>query len=201
MTDDTALTPQHDDAVRGGSPPWAVRLARRLEDDPAADRYDGPLRALSGALLSSPWSRRLLHGDWLGHAVHPLLTDVPVGAWTSAALLDLSGRSELRPAARFLVGAGLVAAVPTAVTGVAEWGRTEGGTRRVGVIHAASNTTALVLYSGSFAARRAGRHRLGVLLGLGGIAAASAGGFLGGHLAIARKVGSRHPVFDRPAPV
>ncbi|TDD72086.1 DUF2231 domain-containing protein [Jiangella aurantiaca] len=144
-------------------------------------------------------SRRLLHGHWLGHAVHPLLTDVPVGAWTSAALLDLSGRRELRPAARFLVGAGLVAAVPTAVTGLAEWGRTEGAARRVGVLHAASNTAALALYSSSFAARRAGRHRLGVLLGLGGAAAAGAGGFLGGHLVIARKVGSRHPVFDRPA--
>lgn len=195
---DTAPIPRHDDVLGSGSPPWAVRLAQRIEQSPVPERYDAPLRAVAGALLASPRVRRLLHGDWLGHAVHPFLTDVPVGAWTSAALLDLSGRRDLRPAAQYLVGAGLVAAAPTAVTGVAEWGRTEGAASRVGVVHAASNVTALALYSGSFAVRRAGRHRLGVLLGLAGLTAAGAGGFLGSHLAIARKVGSRHPAFDQP---
>lgn len=133
-----------------------------MERADTVDRYEAPLRGLSDPLLSSPRRRRLLLGEWLGHAVHPLLTDVPIGAWTSAVLLDLSGRRGARESARFLIGAGLATAVPTAVTGVAEWRRFDAEQQRVGLVHAAANVTALNCFAVSFVARGRGRHRLGV---------------------------------------
>src|SRR5688500_20092113 len=33
----------------------------------------------------------LLHGTWLGHPLHSALSDVPIGAWWTGALLDLFG--------------------------------------------------------------------------------------------------------------
>lgn len=178
------------------SVPWTVRVVRRVETATALDRYEGPLRAVAGVLTAQGTARATLYGTWLGHALHPVLSDMPVGMWTSAVVLDLSRRPDAQPAARLLVGAGILAALPTAVTGVAEWGRTTPEQRRVGLVHAAGNVTALGLYGASFAARSSGRHRLGAALGLCGAAVVGAGAFLGGHMTVARKVGSRHPAFE-----
>src|SRR5690606_8609173 len=144
---------------------------------------DGPLRA---------W---LLLGRPMGHALHPLLTDVPIGAWMSATVLDLSGPGA-RSAARRLVGLGILAAVPTALTGLAAWSRTSRRDARVGVLHAAGNSVGLVLATASWLARRRDHHALGAVLGLGVLGAVGASGFLGAHLSIARSVGTRDPEFD-----
>src|SRR5204862_466123 len=74
-----------------------------------------------------------LHGTWLGHPLHPALTDVPVGAWVGAAVLDAVPDQEA--AATALVGLGLAAAVPSAVTGYNDWaaaGRGAAGSGDVG---------------------------------------------------------------------
>ena len=60
------------------------------------------------------------HG-WLGHPLHPLLTDLPIGFWTSAFVLDLVGGPGSRDASRQLVAWGVVSAVPTAAAGLADW--------------------------------------------------------------------------------
>ena len=146
--------------------------------------------------MSSPLLRALLRGDWLGHAVHPLLTDVPIGAWACTSLIDLVGGRQSRPAATRLLALGLAAAIPTAVTGAAEWVTTTGANRRVGVVHGVINLSAFGLYFASLVARRHGRHWRGVGLGLLGGTTATVGGYLGGHLAIARKVGSSDPAFQ-----
>jgi len=179
-----------------GAVPRLVALTRRLEATPALDGLSRLLAPAAKALLSSPRRADLLHGMPVGHAVHPPLTDVPIGAWTCASLLDLAGGERARPAAQGLLALGLVAAVPTVVTGLAEWGETRGAEQRVGSVHAAANTVALGLYGWSLVARRRGSHTRGALLALCGGAAASVGGYLGGHLTSARKVSSRHPVFD-----
>ncbi len=168
-----------------------ARLAALVEHD---ERLDGMVAALSGPaeqLIASPGRRDLLTGKQVGHAAHPLLSDLPIGFWTSAWALDLLRVPGSRLAARRLVGLGVLAAVPTALTGWAEWARTgEQDVRRTGVVHAGANGAALLLFAGSWLARRAGHHGRGVLLGNLGALAASAGGFLGGHMAIGRKVGS-----------
>lgn len=180
--------------------PALVRLARRLEQTPRLDPLVRVARPLAARVTRDERVRDALTGQWLGHAVHPLLTDVPVGTWTSAMLLDLVGGAESRPAARRLIGIGLVSAVPTALTGWAEYGgldRTR--EQRVGVVHAVSNAVAVGLYAASYRARRRSQHARGTALGLGGGLALSAGGYLGGHLVSARKVSSRHHAFGPPS--
>ncbi len=75
---------------------------------------------------------------------------------------------------------------------------THGAARRVGVVHAGGNGTATVLYGLSWLARRRGRHATGVVLGIGGGVVATAGGYLGGHLSLVRKVGTAEPAFEGP---
>ena len=137
----------------------------------------------------------VLRGEWLGHAVHPLLTDVVLGTWTSATLLDLFGGADSSAAAQRLVGTGLLAVGPTAWTGWAEWSAAGPRDKRVGLVHAVTNGVAIGVYAASWAARARGRHGAGARLALVGSAVSGVGGYLGGHLAAARKVGSRHPVF------
>src|SRR4051812_33486411 len=184
-TEPQAQRPQR----RQGAPIWLADAIRRLEDAAALDVAGSALARIS-APLGSPRATRVLRGEWLGHALHPLLTDFPLGMWMSATYLDIGGGRRSRPAATGLVALGIAAAPPTAASGVAEWRATAGPARRVGVAHAAVNSGALMLYCGSLGARLAGRHRAGVALGLLGGVAATAGGYVGGHLSLVHKVGT-----------
>lgn len=176
--------------------PFLVRAVNEVEQaeglDPLADRLQPAARTLVGG----PRRRRALLGHDLGHAVHAPLTDVPVGNWLSAAILDVAGGPGAQPAARRLLGVGLLAALPTAVTGWAEWASTKGETRRVGLAHALANSAALGLYGTSWLLRRGGRNRLGVAVSMTANAGLLAAAQLGGHLTLGRKVGSRHPQFE-----
>jgi uncharacterized membrane protein len=176
--------------------PRIVDLTLRLEETNGLDR---PVQALE-PLVESVFGREpqgsVLRGEWLGHALHPLLTDVTLGTWTSASLLDLVGGAGSRAAAQRLVAAGLLAAGPTAWTGWAEWSTAGPREKRVGLVHAVTNAVAIGTYAASWSARRRGRYAKGVGLAMAGAAVAGVGGYLGGHLAAARKVGSHHPVFS-----
>lgn len=168
-----------------------ARLAAVVEHD---QRLDGAVAAFTEPaqqLTATPQRRRLLLGRQLGHALHPMLTDLPIGCWTSSWLLDVLPVSGSRRASQRLVALGVLTAVPTVVTGWAEWSRIDRPEdRRVGVVHAVAFAGTTTLYAASWMARRNGRHRAGVALGQLGALTASAGGFLGAHLAIGRKVGS-----------
>jgi uncharacterized membrane protein len=148
-----------------------------------ADRTIAPLVATRPA-------RFLLGGEWLGHPVHPLLVTVPIGTWTSAILLDLTGKDAA--VARQLVGVGVLAAVPSALTGWSDWTQAGGPARRVGVVHAAANGVAIALFAGSYLARRRSR-AVGTALAMAGSGAVSVGGYLGGHLAYVQGVGVQTP--------
>jgi hypothetical protein len=128
--------------------------------------------------------------------VHPLLTDLVLGSWTSATVLDLLGGREWSAPAQSLVGTGLLAAGPTAWTGWAEWSEAGPREKRVGLVHAVTNGVAIGVYAASWMARRRGRHAAGARLALLGAAVTSAGAYLGGHLTEARKVASHHPAYD-----
>ena len=137
----------------------------------------------------------MLRGDWLGHAVHPIATDVVIGTWLSASVLDLVGGRAARPAAQRLVATGLLAAGPTAWTGWAEWSQAGQRERRVGLVHAASAAVSIGVYAASWRARNRGHHVSGAALALAGSSVMGAAAYLGGHLAIARGVGSHHEAF------
>jgi uncharacterized membrane protein len=175
--------------------PAPARAAVSLERNEGLDSAVDTMRRVTAPLDTSS-AGSVLRGEWLGHALHPLLTDVPLGMWTAATVLDLVGGERSRPAAQRLVGLGLMAAGPTALSGWAEWRGTERPVQRVGVAHAALNITAVALYAGSWAARRRDRHRVGAVLALAGAGLSGAAGYLGGHLTAVRKVSSRHPAFD-----
>jgi nitrite reductase/ring-hydroxylating ferredoxin subunit/uncharacterized membrane protein len=178
--------------------PVAHRLTGRLE---GASWLDAPSKALAGAVdraLGPGRAKDTLSGTWLGHPLHPVLTDVPIGAWTSVAALDVLGGERARDGDDALVALGVLAAAPAMAAGLADWADTIGAERRVGFAHAAANTTALVMYIASWVARRTGRRGVGVALGLAGAATVAAGGYLGGHLSFASGVGVDNTAFQAP---
>ena len=177
-------------------PPLIVRSTLRLEE---ASALDGPVNALAPhveALFGTGTVGAILRGDWLGHAVHPTLTDITLGTWTSASLLDLFGGSDSSAAAQRLIGTGLLAFGPTAWTGWAEWSAAGTRDKRVGLVHAVSNGVAVSVYAASWVARLRGRHGTGTKLALAGAAITAVSGYLGGHLAEGRKVASHHRAYD-----
>ncbi|MEA2442120.1 MAG: hypothetical protein QOH76_3544, partial [Thermoleophilaceae bacterium] len=143
-----------------------------------------------------------LSGTWLGHAVHPMLTDVVIGSFLSATLLDVLGGDDDGRAAERLIGVGIAAYGPTALTGVNDWADSEpadDAVRRVGLVHAGTNALALTLYSSSLAARRRGARKRGKLLGAAGAAVLGFGGYLGGHMSFTKGVGPNQTAYD-PGP-
>ncbi len=176
--------------------PAIVRLTKRLESTTALDGLTRLVQPVADRLLADPGRSDALRGMWLGHALHPLMTFLPLGSWTSATVLDLAGGAGSRKAAQRLVAVGMLTAVPTAVTGLAEFGPARPRDQRTAVVHAMANSTALALFTASYVSRRQGRHARGVLLGLAAHLGTGLGGYLGGHLTEARKVSSRHPAYD-----
>jgi nitrite reductase/ring-hydroxylating ferredoxin subunit/uncharacterized membrane protein len=172
------------------------QLVHRLEDASWLDKLAAPLTALVGRAVRSQPINNLLSGTYLGHPLHPMLTDLPIGAWSMSVLLDTAGGADARKAADLLVGAGILTALPTAASGLNDWSHTYGPATRVGLVHAAANTVALGLYTASLIARLSGHRRRGKTLGLAGFAALMAGGYLGGHLSYAKAVNVNHTAFE-----
>jgi nitrite reductase/ring-hydroxylating ferredoxin subunit/uncharacterized membrane protein len=175
-----------------------TRAVERVSADERLDPLADPSADAVRAALGRQPTKDLLSGVWLGHPLHPMLTDLPIGFWTSAFTLDLVGGRAGRRAATQLLAWGVLSAVPAALSGAADWGDTTGPSRRVGLVHAAANATALACYAGSWWARVRGRHGRGVALGLVGATAATVGGYLGGHLLQSMGVGVDHTVMSRP---
>jgi nitrite reductase/ring-hydroxylating ferredoxin subunit len=173
------------------------RLPDVLEGAAFLDRpADALMGAIGDAIPAGP-VKDALSGTWLGHPLHPALTDLPIGFWTSAWVLDLIGGKRSASAARLLVGLGIASAVPTAVTGASDWADTAAPEKRVGLVHAVANSLALGCYVVSFVHRVRGRRAKGVLWGWFGAGAATVGGALGGHLVDALGIGVDNTVFDR----
>ena len=163
-------------------------LIRRLEQAQYLDRWAKPLAATVSRVVHPRAVRNLLSGTNVGHPLHPMLTDVPIGAWAMSTLLDTLGGPGVERSADLLVSAGLLAAVPTAASGLNDWSDTYGSDTRVGLAHAVLNTTALSLYVASLAARARGHRGPGKALGLAGFGVLLAGSYLGGHLSFTRGV-------------
>jgi uncharacterized membrane protein len=179
------------------APPSA--LVARLE---SVGALDGPARVIGRRvrrLIPEGPAKDALSGRWLGHPVHPILTDIPIGTWTSSLLLDWIGGRDSRSAADRLLLTGVLAASATVVTGWSDWADAEAGNaavRRSGLVHAATNATATALMLGSYVARKRGARGRGKPLSLAGSTALGAGGWLGGHLSYTLGAGVRA---DAPA--
>jgi nitrite reductase/ring-hydroxylating ferredoxin subunit/uncharacterized membrane protein len=129
----------------------------------------------------------LMHGGrWVGHPLHPALSDLPIGLWTGAMLLDALDSSPPSrrgvDAAGILSAAGIVAAGATAVTGLSDWTVSNDQERRVGLFHGLLNTAALGLQCAALGTRLAGHRSTARALGAASLAVTAGAAYLGGHL-------------------
>lgn len=177
-------------------------LLARLE---GAEVLDSVAKSIGGAArdaTSSSGLKDVLSGTWLGHAVHPMLTDLVIGSFTSASLLDVLYPAGDGTTSERLIAVGLAAYLPTAATGINDWADSEpvdAAVRRVGLVHAGCNAVGSLLYAASWRARRRGARGRGAALGFAGLGIMTVGGFLGGHLSLSKGVGPDQTVFD-PGP-
>jgi nitrite reductase/ring-hydroxylating ferredoxin subunit/uncharacterized membrane protein len=138
--------------------------------------------------------RDFLHGTWLGHPLHPVLTDVPLGAWTVATVIDLAAgdNGHENRAADAAIGIGVAGALGAAVTGMTDWQHTVAQERRVGLVHGLLNVSATALYATSLALRLRGARTAGRTIGGLGLMVALGAAYLGGHLVYRKRIGVDH---------
>jgi hypothetical protein len=185
--------------ANGGSSGRYARLLGSLEAAKHLGAIAKRAEPLAGRLTAQPGLRGFFRGNATGIPLHSILTDAPFGVWWSAVFLDFYKDDGSRHAAKRLVGLGVVAAVPTAVSGWAAWSMKDQGTKRVGIVHAAVNAAATLVYLASWAARERGHHEFGIGLARAGAVLLLASGFLGGHLRSGRpRRVAKLPRNDRP---
>jgi len=170
-----------------------LRLAKQLAElaeplEPLADPLQDAVNAVPQPV------RDVLDGVWLGNPLHPALTDVPLGAWSAAFVLDLVGSE----AADGALAVGILGAVPAALTGLNDWSHLKDDERRLGMVHAAINTAGLTLNVLSLAARKGGLRGLGKVLSTVAYGGALFSAHLGGHLSFGLGVRVNRTAFESP---
>ena len=160
----------------------------RLERATWLDRPAAAARTLVQRVLRNQRVKDALHGVWLGHPLHPGAAQFALGSFTSAAVLDAvrgpkSGSSSL-------IAAGLVATLPTVASGWADYADAHEDQQRVGLVHAATNGTAVALFVTALVRRANGRS--GRVASVAGGAVAGVGALLGGHLGYRQALGANH---------
>jgi nitrite reductase/ring-hydroxylating ferredoxin subunit/uncharacterized membrane protein len=169
----------------------------RIQSFQPLDSIGRKLSVWFAAVVRPGVFKDLLSGTWLGHPAHPMLTDVPIGAWTSAFALDLMRGEAAATASRSLIGFGVLAALPTAVTGLSELADiVDPEERSLGVAHAMGNVATVALYAASYWTRRRGRRKAGMALSWAGAAMATGAAYLGGHLVYRQVVGPSQAALD-----
>jgi len=140
--------------------------------------------------------KNFLHGTWIGHPLHVILTDIPIGAWTLAIAFDaldsMSARRQYSVAADTAVAFGLAGAVGAAAAGLTDWQAIDPPARRVGLVHGLLNVASVALFGCSLLARRRGGRTTGRGLAALGYAVSVAAARLGGNLVYEQKVGVDH---------
>ena len=162
--------------------PWR-RAVAAVEAIPGLDRVADGYAWVTRPLVARKPVADIFNGRWLGHAVHPVLSDIPLGFWSAVPLLDLAGDDD---AARLLTGAGVLAGFATAATGAADWSTTYGRDRRLGVVHGLTNGAGLLVQTLAWNARRRGRRGAGRALSVAGLGIAAAAAYLGGEMVFGR---------------
>ena len=176
-----------------------LRAVDRIEQATFADPAVRALQRTVGALPLGG-ARDLLRGRPLGHPLHPVLVQVPVGCFLSAGVLDVVRGGE--QAATTLTAVGLAGVAPAAWAGWVDWADLPPEQARVGLAHAVSNVAVIACYATSLRARRRGRPAKGRVWSCAGLTALALSGALGGHVAYWRTVAAQDvpPAGPRPNP-
>jgi len=176
----------------------AEQIARTIGEQEALDTVATPLQNAVQTLFQSAGeagrvAKNFLHGSALGHPLHPALVELPVGAWTLAAIFDaielLGGRRN--DVAETAIEVGLIGALGAAVAGITDWSATDGPAKRIGLTHGLLNVTAVALYTTSALLRRRSRTKA-IALSLGAFGVAMSAAYLGGHLTYGEQIGVDH---------
>jgi nitrite reductase/ring-hydroxylating ferredoxin subunit/uncharacterized membrane protein len=177
----------------------STQALTQFVDHPAIDKLAEPLsKAVRGAYEAAgplgQQAKNAVHGVWLGHPLHPVFTDVPIGAWTTALALDTAANGDpgMRRAATFAMGVGLVGGLGAAVSGLTDWSETDGQSRRTGLIHGLLNIAATTLFATSYVLRRKDSHDGGRKCAWTGYAVAVGSAYLGGDLVYGQRIGVTH---------
>ena len=171
---------------------WDSPILDALEQQEWLEKAGSYVSKLLQPLLDLPEAtpvKNFLHGTWLGHALHPVLTDLPIGFWSGSLLLDLVGAGK---SAGVLNAAGSAAAVATALTGVADWTATDGREKRLGLLHGMLNVVGLGFQLASLGARLRRRRLRAISLSAAGLTISSAAAWLGGELVFGRGIMVNH---------
>ena len=187
------------------NPPLRYAIARIVENQAWLDTLGTPIQNWLLKLFGQPGqpNRRIkdiLNGTWLGHALHPVFTDIPIGSWSGTMLLDLTwlnNESEgVALGSDITMALGIVGATAAAVTGATDWSDLEGTDRRVGLMHGLLNSGILLINIGSLALRFTGRRRAGIALSTVGYLATLFTAYLGGELSFAKGIGVNHNAWE-----
>ena len=179
----------------------------QIADQPALDTVAEPLANTIKNVYSSAGepgrlAKDAMHGVWLGHPLHPVFTDVPIGAWTTGLVLDAMAATRNEPvleqAADMAIAVGLVGAAGAALTGLTDWSETSGRSRRTGLVHGLLNIAATTLYATAWVLRKRGARATGQSCALAGYTIAAGAAWLGGDLVYDQRIGVTHAVVDEP---
>jgi nitrite reductase/ring-hydroxylating ferredoxin subunit/uncharacterized membrane protein len=179
----------------------------RLTDQPVLDAIAAPLSEGVKSIYQSAGpagqvAKNAMHGVWLGHPLHPVLTDLPLGAWTTGLVLDAVGSMNRDPAmeraADVAIAVGLAGAAGAALTGLTDWSETSGHSRRTGLVHGLLNIAATTLYATAYILRKNGSRSSGQTCALAGYSIAIGAAWFGGDLVYGQRIGVTHAAVEGP---
>jgi len=187
------------------SEPILEAIDRQQWLEPVAEEIQQAVhRTFESAGESGRSVKDALHGTWLGHPVHAVLTDIPVGAWTATvvcdALEDMTEHDGFAKASDLALTVGLIGAVGSALTGLTDWSETDGRARKVGLVHGLMNLGAALLFGTSLVYRTRKQRKFGRSLSALGYAVAFGSAYLGGELVYNEQVGVNHAAGGPPLP-
>jgi nitrite reductase/ring-hydroxylating ferredoxin subunit/uncharacterized membrane protein len=158
--------------------------------------------AYSAAGAGGQRVKNAAHGVWLGHPLHPVFTDLPLGAWTTGLVLDAVAATThdrgMERAGDVAIAVGLAGAAGAAITGLTDWSETSGRARRTGLVHGLLNIAATTLYATAYILRRSGARSSGQTCALAGYGIAIGAAWFGGDLVYDQRVGVTHATVDGP---
>ena len=184
-----------------------TNLVPRLLDQPALDAIADPLsRAVKGAYAAGgdagQRAKNFAHGVWLAHPLHPVFTDIPIGAWTAGLVIDAVAAAKhdraLQRAGDIAIAVGLAGAAAAAVTGLTDWSETNGRAQRTGLVHGLLNIAATTLYAAAYMLRKNGSRASGHSCAVAGYTIAAGSAWLGGDLVYDQRIGVTHASTDEP---
>jgi nitrite reductase/ring-hydroxylating ferredoxin subunit/uncharacterized membrane protein len=184
-----------------------TNMVPRLLDQPALDAIADPLsRAVKGVYAAGgdagQRAKNFAHGVWLAHPLHPVFTDIPIGAWTAGLVIDAVAAAKhdraLQRAGDIAIAVGLAGAAAAAVTGLTDWSETSGRAQRTGLVHGLLNIAATTLYAAAYMLRKNGSRASGQSCAVAGYTIAAGSAWLGGDLVYDQRIGVTHASTDEP---